>query len=94
MPEAAADDRGDLAFIIHALGNVRDDYGLIGRNDRRWRFQENQRLLGNFVVQFFRVLKIVAANANNLARRRGTSGRAIPLPALPEWHRRPGYTPQ
>src|ERR1700735_1100114 len=68
VPAAAADDRCEFAFVVNTLRNTGQEDRFVRSHDGRRRFQENQRFFGSFVVEFSRVLQIVAADADNFAR--------------------------
>src|ERR1700720_538875 len=56
----------EFTFMIHALRDFGTANLPAGRQQSRWRFQEDQRLNRDVVAQFRRVLTIIAAYANDL----------------------------
>ena len=67
MRARLADDHGEFAFVLDALENIGEE-----RWDRRgrrwrWRLQEDQRFLGDFIAEFGGVSGVVAADADDFA---------------------------
>src|SRR5664279_3272921 len=66
---ALADHDSELAFVVHALRKlVGPADGVASGDDGRRRLEKDQWLLGNRMVQLFRVFEIIAAEANHLRR--------------------------
>src|SRR5690348_9926767 len=73
MAAAAADDDGELAFVVHALRERGGPANFAcGMEQGRVGLEKDQRLGGNGVAQFLGVLDVIAAHAHNL---RGFDGR-------------------
>ncbi len=68
---AAADDDAELALEVYAFGERRHADRAPGSEERRWRFEEEQRLFGDFIAEFGGVFAVVAAHAKDL---RGSDG--------------------
>ena len=68
MRTAAADDQGEFAFVLHALGVFRQNDRLIGANNRSGGFQEDQGFLGDFVAELGSMRGIIAADTHNFGR--------------------------
>ena len=71
VARAAADDDGELAFKVDALRDGRQADRAAGREQRRWRLEEDQGFGGHFVPELADVSAIVAADTDDLGRRDG-----------------------
>jgi hypothetical protein len=69
---AAADDNGDFAFVVDALGDAGEDDGFFGRDDRRRGLQEDYRILRRRAAHFGGVVDVILADADDF---RGDGGR-------------------
>jgi hypothetical protein len=65
-----ANNDAEFAFKMDVLREPGANDGSAGRKDGRGRLEKDKRLDGNFVAQFFCVLAIVAAGADDLAQQR------------------------
>ena len=72
MRTSSADDDGEFAFVLDALGIFRKDDCVAGADDGRGRLEEDHRLFGDFVAEFGGVGGVIAADANDFA---GSDGR-------------------
>ena len=72
MGAGFADDDGEFAFVLDALGIFWEDDGFAGADDGGRRLEEDHRLFGDFVAEFGGVGGVVAADADDFG---GSDGR-------------------
>jgi hypothetical protein len=67
MRAAAADDDGELAFVLNARGVRCECDGLVGADDGGRGLEKHERLFGDFVAELGSVRGVVAADADDFA---------------------------